>query len=313
LEPLEFDCSLHYDLDVARRYGFTNITAPYTSILTFTIPPMWQPGKALFTSDERDSQPAYSPINGNDLRVAPQLTGFFATDFEMDFLRPPMVGDHLSKRGNVLLSCVPKWVTVGRGAFITLQSEVITGDDEVIGKVRHTVFAYEPMFDGQPSGTSSKPSDVGTLANSEHAAKEFSMSGISFREGDDIEPVVFPLSVYRLVMAAGANRDFNSIHHNSEYAKKSGADEMYANTSFLLGMWERTIRNFIGLEGTLRSIRGFRMKKFNPVGTSTTVRGRILSVTEGSDHFLIDLSIWCENNGDVTVGPGVAMVSVPKS
>ena len=42
---------------------------------------------------------------------------------------------------------------------------------------------------------------------------------------DDVEPgqqlasVAYPLSVMRLVMAAGANRDFNSIHHNADFAR----------------------------------------------------------------------------------------------
>ena len=121
------------------------MTAPYTSLLTFTIPAMWVPGQSLFTSDERDAQPAYSPINGDDLRIAPQLTGFFATDIEMDFVRPPVVGEHLSRRGNVLLSCSPKWISVGRGAFLTLESEVVNDDGEVVARVRNTVFAYEPV------------------------------------------------------------------------------------------------------------------------------------------------------------------------
>ena len=71
------------------------MTAPYTSLLTFTISPMWEPGQHLFTSDERDAQPAFSPINGDDLRIAPHLTGFFATDIEMDFVRPAVVGASL--------------------------------------------------------------------------------------------------------------------------------------------------------------------------------------------------------------------------
>ena len=145
LEPLEFDCALHYDPAIAARHGFAGITAPYTSILTYTIPAMWEPGQHLFTSDQRDAQPAFSPINGDDLRVAPELTGFFATDIEMDFLRPPVVGEHLSKRGNVLLSCVPKWISVGRGAFLTLQSEVVTDTGEVVARIRTVVFAYEPV------------------------------------------------------------------------------------------------------------------------------------------------------------------------
>ena len=145
LEPLEFDCALHYDADVAKRHGNADVTAPYTSVLTFTIPAMWEPGQQLFATDDRDAQPASSPINGDDLRIAPHVTGFFATDIEMDFLRPPIVGERLSRRGNTLLSCTPKWISVGRGAFLTLESEVVTDLDEVIGRVRNTVFAYEPM------------------------------------------------------------------------------------------------------------------------------------------------------------------------
>ena len=67
LEPLEFDCALHYDPEVAREHGFRDVTAPYTSVLTFTIPAMWEPGQHLFTSDDKDAQPAFSPINGDDL------------------------------------------------------------------------------------------------------------------------------------------------------------------------------------------------------------------------------------------------------
>ena len=129
--------------------------------------------------------------------------------------------------------------------------------------------------------------------------------------GAPLEPVEFPLSVYRLVMEAGACRDFNSIHHNSEYAKATGAPEMYAATSFLLGTWERAVRDHIGVEGAIRSIRGFRMKKFNPVGTTTVVRGEVISAAEQDGVGVLELSVWCENGGEVTVGPGVVTVTVP--
>lgn len=145
LEPLELDCPLHYDREVARAYGFSDVTAPYTSILTFTIPAMWNPGQRLFTSHDRDAQPASSPINGDYLRVAPEITGFFATDIEIDFLRPAVAGERLGRSGNVLLSCVPKWISVGRGAFMTLESKVLNEEAEVVALIRTTVFAYEPI------------------------------------------------------------------------------------------------------------------------------------------------------------------------
>ena len=126
--------------------------------------------------------------------------------------------------------------------------------------------------------------------------------------GEEIPAVAFPLTVYRLVMAAGANRDLNSIHHNSEVAKASGAPEIYANTFMLLGMWERAVRDYIGLDGTIEAIRGFRMKAFNTVGDTTHVRGRVASADAGT----VQLQVWCENSTGVTVGPGTVVVTLPQ-
>jgi acyl dehydratase len=131
------------------------------------------------------------------------------------------------------------------------------------------------------------------------------------QEGDELPAVAFPLSVYRLVVEAGANRDFNSIHHNSEYARASGAPEMYANTGFLLGMWERTVREFIGLGGSIRRIAGFRMRRFNTVGETVVVRGRVKSKRREAGDALVDLEVWSELGGETTVGPGVVTVALP--
>ena len=40
LEPLEFDCALHYDADVARQHGYPDITAPYTATMSWAMPAM---------------------------------------------------------------------------------------------------------------------------------------------------------------------------------------------------------------------------------------------------------------------------------
>jgi acyl dehydratase len=131
------------------------------------------------------------------------------------------------------------------------------------------------------------------------------------QEGDELPALVFPLSVFRLVVEAGANRDFNSIHHNSEFAKASGAPEMYANTGFLLGMWERTVREFIGLDGTIRRIAGFRMRRFNTVGETVVVRGNVARKWREDGNGLVDLELWSEAGDAVTVGPGTVTVTIP--
>jgi acyl dehydratase len=129
----------------------------------------------------------------------------------------------------------------------------------------------------------------------------------SVHVGDELIPVSFPLTVYRLVMEAAASRDFNPIHHNTEYAQASGAREMYANASFLLGMWERMTRDWIGPAGIIHSIRGFRMRSFNYVGDTTIVSGRVIAINGD----LIDIQLVSRNSSGVTVGPGVVTVSLP--
>ncbi|MEY9212423.1 acyl dehydratase [Thermobifida halotolerans] len=130
--------------------------------------------------------------------------------------------------------------------------------------------------------------------------------------GEELPGVAYPLTVYRLVMAAGANRDFNSIHHNTEYARGTGAKEMYANTSFLLGVWERCVRDWIGPAGTIRGIHGFRMRSFNYVGDTVRVRASVEDTRVEDGAGVVEIAIRCENSSGVSVGPGTVEVTLPR-
>jgi acyl dehydratase len=133
--------------------------------------------------------------------------------------------------------------------------------------------------------------------------------------GEQLPEVTLPLTVYRLVMAAGSNRDFNSIHHNSEYARSTGAEEMYANTSFLMSSWERLVRDWCGLSGRIRAIRGFRMRSFNYVGTTMRVLGEVAAtrIEDGPQGpvGVVEVAVRCEGPQGVTVGPGTVEVVLP--
>jgi hypothetical protein len=144
LEPLELDCALHQDVVAAREAGFDDVTMPYTGVVAWTIPPMWRPGEVLFDSAERDAQPARSPINNEDMPLGPRTSGYFATDVELDFLRPVQAGERIGRRSRRLVSCVPKETSVGRGAFMTWESDVVTATGEVVARIRLGTYAYEP-------------------------------------------------------------------------------------------------------------------------------------------------------------------------
>lgn len=130
--------------------------------------------------------------------------------------------------------------------------------------------------------------------------------------GEQLPSVAYPMTVYRLVMAAGSNRDFNSIHHNTEYARRTGAEEMYANTSFLMSAWERCVRDWIGSEGAIRAIRGFRMRSFNYVGDTMRVHAEVAGTRVEDGAGVVDIAIRCENSSGVTVGPGIVEVTLPR-
>lgn len=128
--------------------------------------------------------------------------------------------------------------------------------------------------------------------------------------GEELPSVAYPITVYRLVMAAGANRDFNSIHHNTAYAQRTGAPEMYANTSFLLTSWERCVRDWAGPAAVLRGLRGFRMRAFNVVGDTMWVHATVAAKSEVDGT--VEVSVRCENSTGVTVGPGTVELSLPR-
>ena len=157
LEPIELGSPIHYDSDAARAAGFADVVAPSTSILMYTLPPMWSPGEpTLFESAERNAQPVRSPINNDDPGPAPHTTGFFATDLEMDFLRPVIVGEKLGSRGRRLLSCLPKETRVGRGAFCTHESEIVSESGDVVARMRTSTYAYNPHPASEAADTPSR-------------------------------------------------------------------------------------------------------------------------------------------------------------
>jgi hypothetical protein len=147
LEPLEYDCPLHYDSDTAREAGFEDITMPYTGILSFIIPPLWAPGERIFTSEDRNAQPEIQALRPVLPKEAPPFSAYFATDIEIDFLREVVAGERLGRRGHRLVACSPKETRVGKGAFLTFETDIVTEQLQVVARMRSGLFCYEPFGD----------------------------------------------------------------------------------------------------------------------------------------------------------------------
>jgi acyl dehydratase len=318
-EPLEFGCPLHHDAATARRHRYAGLVAPVSAIVTFTIPTVWRAGEPpVFTSPGRNAQPARTGLGPRRTGLEPETTGYFAAETGADFLAPVEAGDRLCRTGDLLLSCVPKQTRVGRGAFVTWQSQVRNQRDVVVARLRSTSYSYVPHpHPGPAASPALQPAGPSADTDAlERAAPDWDWDRQPCWEdlvpGQALPTVAFPLSVYRLVMAAGATRDFNSIHHNTEWAQASGAPEMYANVVFLQGMWERCVRQFIGLGGQIKRISGFRMSSFNVAGDTVTVGGQVARTWTEDGTGLAELQVWSRNRAGISVGPGTVTVSLPR-
>ena len=119
------------------------------------------------------------------------------------------------------------------------------------------------------------------------------------RVGAELPAISIPITLQRLVMEAGANRDFSLIHHDGNVARATGAPDAFANTYFLMGMFERLMRDWAGPSARIRKIGPLRMMIFNAVGDTVAFEGQVESVDESAG--LVTLDLWVQSDRGKTV------------
>ncbi len=125
--------------------------------------------------------------------------------------------------------------------------------------------------------------------------------------GQAIHRIDMPVTLQRLVMEAGANRDLSLIHHDREVAQSTGAPDAYANTFFLMGMFERLLREWMGPRGRIRKITNLRMQVFNCVGDTVVFTGQVERIETASNEVSIALRSETEKGVTVTAEATVVL------
>ena len=113
--------------------------------------------------------------------------------------------------------------------------------------------------------------------------------------GDETHEIEIPITLQRLVMEAGANRDFSLIHHDKKVAQSTGAADAYANTFFLMGMFERLLREWMGPSGLVRKLGPMKMTSFNCVGDSVRFSGQLSDIDAQMRLVTLNLTAQTEN------------------
>lgn len=125
--------------------------------------------------------------------------------------------------------------------------------------------------------------------------------------GDQLSPISIPITLQRLVMEAGANRDLSLIHHDRDVARATGASDAYMNTFFIAGMFERLLREWMGISGRLNKISQLRMKVFNPVGQTVIFGGSVLEIDKDNKQVVLELTSKAEQIVTVTAQATVTL------
>ena len=318
-EVLELACPLHHDPETARRFGYRDIIAPQSGVSTWARRAAWRPGDSTRypTADTDVWIAGERPSDYWATLPQPAGTLSLVTGIEIEYFEPVCVGDRLTSSGRRLVSVTPRETSVGRGAFMTFQSEVRNQAGALVAKINNAGFHYDPSQNGEVAARSAvaeKPAAPRGDLNVEPVTVDWDEQRYfeDIAAGDDIPPVALNLTVARLVVEAGANLDFSPLHHNSSVARAWGAPAMFANSIFIQGWWERTVREYIGLAGRIHKLGPLRMGVFNPVGETVVTRGIVKRTwREGVDGF-VELELRSETSRGVTVGPGPLTISLPR-
>lgn len=96
--------------------------------------------------------------------------------------------------------------------------------------------------------------------------------------GDPVGPLTMFLSLQRLIMVSGANRDFAMSHVDNEAARAGGAEGAFADVMFVFTVIERLLLEWAGPRAVLRELGPMKLRDFVLSGYDLAVEGTVSGV-----------------------------------
>jgi acyl dehydratase len=125
--------------------------------------------------------------------------------------------------------------------------------------------------------------------------------------GEALEPVTVLITLQRLVMEAGVNRDFSPWHFDPVAAHDSGAQDVFANTTFVETLLEAGIRSWAGLGPRIRMLE-FALRAPNCIGDEVSATGVVTAKDADGANRTVHVDVWLESHRGRTV-EGSAVVA----
>ena len=117
----------------------------------------------------------------------------------------------------------------------------------------------------------------------------------------------------RMAEQVSGSQDFYPVHHDPEFARAGGHEDIFYNTGFTRAALCRLLTDWHGPQGWLRRL-SFQMRKMHMPNDTIRVKGTVTAVREGEDGMgEVDIDLWIENDRVDIATPAEATVLLPRS
>ena len=111
------------------------------------------------------------------------------------------------------------------------------------------------------------------------------------REGDTLPSLEIPITFRTGIVAVVGMRDFNPVHHYSDYARRTtGNQDSWMNTMWHQGQFARFVTDWAGPDSDFRST-WLHMTGFIHPGDTLTIDGEVTRVFEDDGDHRVDIEI----------------------
>jgi acyl dehydratase len=233
-----------------------------------------------------------------------------ATTVDVEAGRPMHFGDRVTSWWTVR-AVNHRQTRLGPGVFLDFEAEFVDEDEHRLALERTTILVFQPGAQPEPVGAAEP--GAGAAPARERARPR--NDGPPFvrldpQVGQQLHEVRLPMSLQRLAMISGANRDFAPVHHDPQAAAEIGAPAPIVNSMFLLTLAERMAYEAGGWATEILRLGPLRMLRPTPAGTTLVCRAEVAEVAPYEEGIRVRAEMWVSTEpGELTARCGVEFVA----
>ncbi|MDO9437529.1 MaoC family dehydratase N-terminal domain-containing protein [Hydrogenophaga sp.] len=237
-------------------------------------------------------------------------TSIVATDSEQDYLRALRHGETVTATKTIASISDEKSTGLGRGFFITSHIEIVDAQGEPVGRQLHRVLKFKPPEKpiAAPAAASTTATNAADIVDVDAGKNPPVFPPDTGRE--QLPRLLIALDRSTIVATAIATRDYQPVHHDPDYARRAGSQDIFMNILTTQGLVARYVTDWAGPRAVVRRT-AIRLGASNYPGDTMVMTGEVLSrqpAAGGGED--IELAVRGRNRlGDHVKGS--AVVTVP--